>query len=65
MENFERRYFRSEVKSDEIENRMVRGYAAVFESETDIGGMFKEKIAKGAFQKSLLENDIRAVWNHN
>ena len=65
MENFERRYFISEVRSDEIENRTFRGYAAVFDSETEIGGMFKEKIAHGAFTKALCENDIRAVWNHN
>lgn len=43
---------------------MVAGYAAVFNVETDIGGMFREKIAPGAFAKTI-KGDIRSLFDHN
>lgn len=43
----------------------ITGYAAVFDTWTDIGGWFKESIRKGAFTKTIKENDIRALMNHN
>jgi len=43
----------------------IIGYAAVFDVFTDIGGMFRERIQKGAFTKTIKEADIRALWNHN
>lgn len=48
----------------EVREDTVAGYAAVFDSETDIGGMFREKIAPGAFSPSL-NGDVRALWNHD
>jgi HK97 family phage prohead protease len=42
----------------------VAGYAAVFNVETDIGGMFREKIAPGAFAKAI-QGDIRSLFDHN
>lgn len=45
---------------------LISGYAVVFNSITNIGGAFREKIATGAFDKSLREYpDVLALWNHN
>lgn len=41
------------------------GYAAVFDAETDIGGMFREKISRGAFKDSLSVSDVHALFNHD
>ena len=46
----------------------ITGYAAVFDSETVIGGRewgFREKIAKGAFTEALRTSDVRALFNHD
>lgn len=46
---------------------MISGYAAVFDTETVIGGKdwgFREKIAKGAFSEALKISDVRALFNH-
>lgn len=40
------------------------GYAAVFNSETDIGGYWREVIAPGAFSGSL-SADVRALIDHD
>lgn len=45
----------------------ITGYAAVFDSETVIGGGewgFREKIAKGAFSEAIKTSDVRALFNH-
>lgn len=44
--------------------RVVAGYGAVFNVETDIGGMFREKIAPGAFAKAIA-GDVRSLFDHN
>ena len=44
--------------------KMIGGYAAVFNSQTDIGGYFKEVIAPGAFRDAL-KGDVRALIDHN
>ena len=44
--------------------RTLGGYAAVFNSETDIGGYFREVIAPGAF-KDTLSGDVRALVDHD
>ena len=68
------------IKADEMERRClptaelrldgettpkITGYAAVFDTWADIGGWFKESIRKGAFAKTIKENDIRALIDHN
>lgn len=49
----------------EGESRKLTGYAAVFDSETVIGEMFREVIRPGAFAKTLRESDQVALFDHN
>jgi HK97 family phage prohead protease len=51
--------------SAESEARTVVGYAAVFNSETDICGYWTEVVAPGAFAQSLRENDVVALYSHD
>lgn len=47
------------------EKPVISGYAAVYNSESDLlYGFFREVIRPGAFDGSL-GNDVRALWNHN
>jgi HK97 family phage prohead protease len=42
------------------------GYAVRWDKlSVRIAGTFREKVQRGAFTKSLKENDIRALWNHD
>lgn len=56
-----------EMHADKTDDkRLVSGYAAVFEQETEISGLFREVIQRGAFKKTLRENaDIKILWGHN
>jgi uncharacterized protein len=46
--------------------RRITGYAAVFDSEAEIAGAFRERIAPGAFKRALGEGqDTICVVNHN
>lgn len=45
--------------------RTASGYAAMFNSETDIGGYFREVIAPGAFAETLKTSDVRALVDHD
>lgn len=44
--------------------KVARGYAALFNTETDIGGYFREQIAPGAFADAL-DADVRALIDHD
>jgi len=56
---------------DDIEVRadgdapVIEGYAARFNKWADIGGMFRERIAAGAFADTIADDDIRALFNHD
>lgn len=55
-----------EVRFDKDKRPIIVGYAALFDSlSVDLGG-FKEKIAPGAFKRSLRsKQDTYLFWNHN
>lgn len=52
---------RAEQNPDEL---IIEGYFALYESETELFEGSYEIITKGAFDNTL-NNDIRALWNHN
>jgi HK97 family phage prohead protease len=55
-----------EVRSGDDESPMIRGYAAVFNAWADIiPGLFRERIAPGAFRRSLRGADVRALLKHD
>ena len=43
----------------------ISGCAAVFDTETVIAGLFRERIAPGAFREAIARDDVRALFNHN
>lgn len=43
----------------------LTGYAAVFNRDSIDMGNWTERVAPGAFAKSISEGDVRALWNHN
>jgi HK97 family phage prohead protease len=53
-----------EVRQDGEAKRLV-GYAALFNSPTDIAGQFREQIAPGAFTDAVGRDDVRALFNHD
>ena len=52
-----------EIRADE-DGIKVSGYAAVFDEETNIGGQFMEKIARGAFVDAVDRDDVVFLINH-
>lgn len=53
-----------EIRADESGVIKVSGYAAVFNQEADIGGMFREEIAPGAFKDAIGRDDVVFLVNH-
>lgn len=46
--------------------RFISGYAVVFNDETTIAGLWREKISPGAFDKSLRDRpDVLGLWSHD
>ena len=47
------------------EGRRIVGYPALFDDPAEIGGRFREQVAKGAFKRTIEESDIRALVDHD
>lgn len=43
----------------------LQGYGAVFNMPATIAGLWDEEVAPGAYSKTIMENDIRSLWNHD
>lgn len=54
-----------EIRAGDGEPPKIVGHAAVFNSLSEDLGFFREKIAPGAFSKTIQEADVRALWNHD
>ena len=64
---FTTRSFKSDLKvreATEQEEKVIEGYFVVFDSVTELWPGCFEEIARSAFDDTL-ENDIRALINHN
>jgi hypothetical protein len=60
----ERRFIRR--SRTDTQGRTASGYAAPFNSPSDIGGQFIESIAPGAFSRALRDrHDVRFLVNHD
>jgi HK97 family phage prohead protease len=46
-------------------NIYVEGYASIFEKRSGNLGGFIEKVKPSAFNKTIREADVRALWNHD
>lgn len=67
MNEMERRAFdASELRVQRAEGSapVIEGHAAVFGRKADIFG-FTEEIAKGAFKDAIVNDDVRALVNHD
>lgn len=53
----------AEIRAD-ADGIKVEGYAAVFGEETNIGGMFMERIERGAFTDAIGRDDVVFLVNH-
>lgn len=55
----------AEVRQEADGGLRVVGYAAVFGQPTDIGGMFREVIERGAFTDAIGRDDVVFLINHD
>ena len=58
-----KRNYPAEFRADESSG-LIEGIPIVFDTPTDIGGMFEETICKGAISEDIIK-DVRFFWNHN
>ena len=61
----EQRTFGVSLRDGDTGKCTITGYAAVFNSLSVEMYGFQEKIAPGAFTKTIKESDVRALWNHD
>ena len=50
-------------RDDGTDGLIIEGYAAIYDDVADIGGMFKETIARGAFDSADMR-DVPLKYNH-
>lgn len=62
-DNIERRCMQTEIRATKDDNKF-EGYAAVFNTQAEII-WFREQIKKGAFKDTIIQDDIRALYNHD
>lgn len=55
----------AEVRADDDGGITVEGYAAVFNQPADIGGMWIEQVAPGAFTDAIGRDDVVFLINHD
>lgn len=59
------------VRADDDKPKVIEGYGAVFYNPNDPGTEYKlwrdtyERIAPGAFDRALQEDDVRSLFNHD
>lgn len=58
-----KRNYPAEFRADATSG-LIEGIPIVFDTPTDIGGMFEETICKGAISEDIIK-DVRFFWNHN
>lgn len=64
----ERRTFALEglnIEERENQSPVIRGHAAVFNTLSEDLGGFREQIAPGAFADAIMNDDVRALFNHD
>ena len=63
--NIEKRTYRSDISSDPDKSRTIKGYAALYNSETQLWDDVFEVIAPGAFRNAISVSDIKLLKNHD
>ena len=61
---FIKRNYPAEFRADS-ESGLIVGVPIVFDTPTDIGGVFQETICAGAVRESVLKNDVGFYFNHD
>lgn len=61
---FIKRNYPAEFRADS-ESGLIVGVPVVFDTPTDIGGLFQETICKGAIDAKILRNDVGFYFNHD
>lgn len=64
-ENIEVRTYRSDLSTGDQGSRTVKGYAALYNSETELWKDVFEVIEPGAFRNALTNSDIVLLLNHD
>jgi HK97 family phage prohead protease len=68
QDHIEKRSFRSDLAPQSGSDQggsTVKGYAALFNTRTELWKGYFEEIAQGAFAEAIPTSDVRALYNHN